>query len=228
MLWDTLAAPWRCCLEEAWAAYRAGSLPIGAAVTDAAGNIVARGRNRIFERQAEGQVLRGHRLAHAEMNALVALDWTAVEPRDCAIYTTTEPCPLCAGAIRMTGLSAIHYAARDAAAGSVALFAATPFMRRRAVAIAGPECADLEAVVVAMHVEWSLADAAAMTEPRSAERAAFLLESWSPVTPRGVALGHALHASGLLRRLRADGAPASAAIDHLAAALARLDAARDG
>lgn len=99
--WTSLAEPWQICLEEAWTAYCAGSLPIGAAVVDRAGWIVARGRNRIHEDEAEGGHLRGHRLAHAEMNALVALDYRAIDPRDCILYTTTEPCPLCTGAIRI-------------------------------------------------------------------------------------------------------------------------------
>jgi len=45
------------CLEQAWTAYRAGSLPIGAVVVDRAGQIVGRGRNQIFEVDAETPVL---------------------------------------------------------------------------------------------------------------------------------------------------------------------------
>ena len=48
MMWQSLSQPWRACLEEAWTAYRAGSVPIGAAITDGAGRVVARGRNRIY------------------------------------------------------------------------------------------------------------------------------------------------------------------------------------
>jgi tRNA(Arg) A34 adenosine deaminase TadA len=47
-LWQTLEEPWRIALEQAWAAYRAGSLPIGAVVVDADNQVVGRGRNRIF------------------------------------------------------------------------------------------------------------------------------------------------------------------------------------
>jgi tRNA(adenine34) deaminase len=36
-MWADLPAPWQACLEEAWAAYRAGSVPIGAVVTDGRG-----------------------------------------------------------------------------------------------------------------------------------------------------------------------------------------------
>ena len=147
-------------------------------------------------------------------------DPTRVDPAACTLYTTTEPCPLCTGAIRMAPLGAVRYAARDAAAGSIALLGATPFMRRRPIAVAGPERADLEAVIVALHVEWSLADAAAATDARSAERSAFLLAAWSPVTPRGVATGRALFASGRLRAWRERGATAAEVVDRLAAELA--------
>lgn len=220
MLWSSLSPPWRCCLEEAWAAYRAGSLPIDAAIADGAGQIIARGRNRIFEAEAAGRLLRGHRLAHAEMNALIALDWARVDPAACTLYTTTEPCPLCTGAIRMAPIGAVRYASRDAGAGSIALLGATPFMRRRPIAVAGPERADLEAIIVALHVEWSLADAAAATSARSAERSAFLLEAWSLVTPQGVGLGRTLFASGRLRAWRERGATAAEVVDRLAAELA--------
>ena len=108
-------------------------MPIGAAVVDRDGRLVGRGRNRIFETLAEPSDTRclvGHRLAHAEMNALVDLDHAAVDVRECVLYTTLEPCALCVGAIRMLALKGVRYAARDAAAGSLALLEATDFMRR--------------------------------------------------------------------------------------------------
>jgi tRNA(adenine34) deaminase len=100
MLWESLTPPWRACVAEAWTACCAGSLPIGAAITDASGHILSRGRNRTFECAADGSHLHGHRLAHAEMNALLALDHGHVDPRACIVYTTTEPCPPSAGHVR--------------------------------------------------------------------------------------------------------------------------------
>jgi tRNA(adenine34) deaminase len=206
-------------MEEAWAAYRAGSIPIGAVVLDATGAIIARGRNRIFEHEAEDNHLHGHRLAHAEMNALNALPYRRLELRDCVLYTTTEPCPLCTGAIRMAKIGTVHYAARDAAAGSIALLGATPFMRRGGVRACGPERADLEAIITAMHVEFSLHDGIL-------ERSTYLFDCWEPIIPDGVALGRALHASGELRRLGAAAVPIAAVIDRLAALLPQPGGAR--
>ena len=59
--WGTLAPPWQACLEGAWQAYCAGSLPIGAVVTDAAGAILSRGRNRRYEPAGEGNFVSGSR-----------------------------------------------------------------------------------------------------------------------------------------------------------------------
>lgn len=65
-VWQTLALPWQAAFEEAWVAYLAGCLPIGAVVADDEGVILTRGRNRI------GETYNG--LSHAELNALVATD----------------------------------------------------------------------------------------------------------------------------------------------------------
>lgn len=209
-MWQHLAVPWQACLEEAWVAYRAGSLPIGAVVTDREGRIIARGRNRIFEAGAEGRHIYGHRLAHAEVNALNALDYATVDPTTCVLYTTTEPCPLCTGAIRVTRLRAVHYASHDPAGGSVDLFQANSYMRRSWVRVHGPEDRALEAVIMALHVVRGL-------ERPQNERAAWqcVLEAWAAVVPAGVALGQALYASGELRSWAEAGQPIGAVIDRL-------------
>jgi hypothetical protein len=111
----------------------------------------------------------------------------------------------------MIGLGAVHYAARDTAAGSIALLEATPFMRRRAIQVVGPQDAALEAIIVALHTELIL-------DPPMA-RPAWLMEAWEAAVPRGVALGRRLYATGDLARLREADAPAAVVVDHLAAAL---------
>ena len=155
-VWDQLAEPWRVALQQAWTAYQAGSVPIGAAITDPAGNIVGRGRNRIFETIAdptESRGVFGNRLAHAEINALLSMDHVGVDVTQCTLYTTLEPCALCVGAIRMVRLKDVRFAARDPAAGSLALFGATDFMRRGNVQATLLDVPDLEAVLIALHTE---------------------------------------------------------------------------
>lgn len=212
VLWESLANPWRCCLEEAWAAYRAGSIPIGAVVVDQEGRVVSRGRNRIFERTAEPPFLAGHRLAHAEVNALLNLDHDRIDPRRCTLYTTTEPCPLCTGAIRIMRVGEVHYAARDTVGGSLVLLEATPTMRRHGIRAVGPLGTDVEAIVVAMHVEFALR--------KDPARWGALVERWEAELGTGVHLGKALLASGELRHLARDGAPIEVVVGRLAVTLA--------
>jgi tRNA(adenine34) deaminase len=108
---DSLEAPWREVLLLGWEAYEAGTIPVGAVVVDDEGAVVARGRNRIFDGPAQGQ-LGGSRLAHAEVNALLGLgsdghyhDWT--------LYSLLEPCHLCLGAAQAVRIGTVRYAARD-------------------------------------------------------------------------------------------------------------------
>lgn len=223
-IWKTLSPPWQRCLEEAWTAYCAGSIPIGAAITDSNGLILSSGRNRIFESTAEAGHLHGHRLAHAEMNALVTLDWgpvdpsswmgSRVDPRSCVLYTTTEPCPLCFGALYVSGIPELRYASRDPFGGATDLLGTTPYLSRKRIIIAGPECACLEAIVMALHVEFSL--------HREGVPARRLVNTWEQVAPEGVELGRRLAESGDLRRMRAAARPVQDVVNQLAETVAPL------
>jgi hypothetical protein len=86
----------------------------------------------------------GHNLAHAELNALLSLDLDVNDPCACVLYTTMEPCPLCAGAMRMTDVGELRYAA---------MFETVPYLRRRNVRVLGPEDGRLETILVALLVE---------------------------------------------------------------------------
>jgi tRNA(Arg) A34 adenosine deaminase TadA/predicted kinase len=209
-LWDELALPWQVCLEQAWAAYRVNSLPIGAAVVDPRGDIVGRGRNRIFEPPAEqlgAHSLAGHRLAHAEMNALLSVDHVTVNIKECVLYTTLEPCALCVGAVRMLGMKEVRYAARDPAAGGLGLLDATDFMRRGGVHAEHLGCLELEAALIAMTT-------AALLSVRPGTPA---IDPWEAAGLPGVRLGRELSASGELRRTAAGSGPSVAqVIDELA------------
>ncbi len=200
-MWDELSEPWRACVEEAWQAYGAGSLPIGAVVADAAGKVLSRGRNRIHEHSGEGGTLFGHKLAHAELNALVKLDYDAHAARECVLYTTTEPCPLCAGALRMADLSELRYASREPWAGSAAMFETVPYLKRGNVRVVGPEDRRLEAVLVALKVERFL-----RLEPEILDR---FLRLYGEVLPGAAGSGQRLYRSGVLRAMNEEGAPAS-------------------
>jgi tRNA(Arg) A34 adenosine deaminase TadA len=130
-----LEGPWRACLESAWEAFRAGTIPVGAAVAAPGGSIVARGRNRIFD--PPGTRLAGSRLAHAEVDALAQLPNSA-RYRDHALYSTLEPCLLCAAATLHATVGRIEYAAVDPFGGGCNGTIETEHWQRSAPAIGEP------------------------------------------------------------------------------------------
>ncbi|MDD3244149.1 MAG: tRNA adenosine(34) deaminase TadA [Eubacteriales bacterium] len=88
----------------------AGDVPVGAVVVRD-GTVVGRGFNR---REAQGDPT-----AHAEILALrdAARTLGGWYLHSCVLYSTVEPCPMCAGAAIQARIPAICYGARDARAG---------------------------------------------------------------------------------------------------------------
>ena len=73
-----------------------GGIPIGSVLVHD-GHIVGRGHNR--------RVQRGSNVLHGEMDALEnAGRRPARFYRECTIYTTLSPCPMCSGAILLYGI----------------------------------------------------------------------------------------------------------------------------
>ena len=103
----------RAALAEADAAAAAGDVPVGAVVTDAAGAVIARGRNR---READGDPT-----GHAELDAIRAAAQAIGEWRldGLTLVVTLEPCTMCAGAITNARLSRLVFGAADPRAGAV-------------------------------------------------------------------------------------------------------------
>ena len=134
-VWRELEEPWRASLELAWEAYRAGTVPVGAVVAGADGSVVARGRNRIFDPPGTG--LAGSRLAHAEVDALARLPATA-RYRDHVLYSTLEPCLLCAAATLHSTVGRIEYAVGDPFGGGCSGGIDTGHWRRSAPEISPP------------------------------------------------------------------------------------------
>ena len=110
-------APWPEVFSLMWEAYLAGTIPVGAVVVDPAGEVVCRGRNRIFDDACDGH-LGGSRLAHAELNALVALTSERTY-EGFTLYTSLEPCHLCLSAAISVRIGSLRYAAPDPQAGAV-------------------------------------------------------------------------------------------------------------
>ena len=91
-------------LEEARAAAAEGEIPVGAVVVKD-GQLIARAHNR---READHDPT-----AHAEILCMREAarklgDWRL---RDCTLYVTLEPCPMCAGTIINSRLQRVVYGA---------------------------------------------------------------------------------------------------------------------
>jgi tRNA(adenine34) deaminase len=134
--WSRLPEHWWCAFRQAWAAYVAGTIPVGAVVVDPHGMIAAAARNRIFDAgdPPRGQ-LAGSWLAHAELNAIAQIDAERSRTAEgWAVYSTLEPCPLCAGAIIVAfrGRITVGYASGDPfSGGGLRVLTDTDMGRRR-------------------------------------------------------------------------------------------------
>lgn len=83
-------------IDEARQGLNEGGIPIGSVVVHN-GTIIGRGHNRRIQ---QGSVIR-----HGEMDALEnAGRQPASVYRDCVLYTTLSPCPMCSGTILLYGI----------------------------------------------------------------------------------------------------------------------------
>ncbi|MDR6549070.1 nucleoside deaminase [Paenibacillus qinlingensis] len=87
-------------LEEAEIASSVGTVPIGAVLVDHEGNILNKGRNRIFTANDP--------TGHAEIDVIRQAGSKLLDPtykQKCTIYSTVEPCPMCSGALILADIS---------------------------------------------------------------------------------------------------------------------------
>ena len=112
---------WEECADLCLEGINAGSLGIAAVVADKDGTIMTRGRNQLFDSAESCNPIRNSQVAHAEMNALAALQGEQREDRSAILYTTVEPCPMCMGAVSMSRVRHVVVASRDLYAGATHL-----------------------------------------------------------------------------------------------------------
>lgn len=85
--------------DEARTGLAEGGIPIGSVIVHK-GKIIGRGHNR--------RVQQGSTVLHGEMDALEnAGRQPASVYRECTLYTTLSPCPMCSGAIMLYGIPKI-------------------------------------------------------------------------------------------------------------------------
>ena len=90
-------------IQVAWNAREHGNHPFGASLADENGNLVLEAENTVLtEKDLVG---------HAETNLVrvVARKFSREELGRCTLYASTEPCPMCAGAIYWSGIGRVVY-----------------------------------------------------------------------------------------------------------------------
>lgn len=105
------------------------------------GAVIAKGDQVIAGAHNE-QFARGDALAHAEMLAIRQAQSALGTSRllGCTIYVTLEPCPMCAGAILLSGISRCVFAAFDTqygCCGSVYALPMDPVFHKRTLCEGG-------------------------------------------------------------------------------------------
>jgi tRNA(Arg) A34 adenosine deaminase TadA len=92
-------------IELACAARSHAAHPFGALIVDEKGQVLVTARNNAVPPK-------GDPTQHAERLAcsLVGRQFTPAQLANCTLYTSTEPCAMCAGAIYWTGIRRVVYA----------------------------------------------------------------------------------------------------------------------
>lgn len=209
ILWNSLSLPWQVCLTESWASFAAGSIPIGAAVVDEHGTIVATGRNRTRESDIPTGQIANTQIAHAEINALAQVVQSS---RGWAIYSAVEPCPMCAGAIYMAGIRNVFFAARDPYAGGTDLYGLTPYLRVKAMQVYGPY-PDLEEAVLVWQAAFFM-----LEDHRRLDR---MMPSWQGIAPHAVNVAARLVEKGFFAEAISSRLSAAEILDRTCQALQR-------
>ncbi len=193
-MWSDLGYPWQACIEEAWAAFCVGSFPIGAVIVDADGKILARGRNHLRDSDNHSDTIVNNQLAHAEINALLKINhFPKSVLHKATLFTTLEPCPLCMGALYMSAVRNLSFAAWDVYGGSSNLLGKTPYLTVKPIKIHPPTDALLEKIMVTITI--------AHTMMENWEGSEILLEMQRKILPVAVDYGYWLHRENWLPRM---------------------------
>lgn len=199
-------------------AYRRGSTPIGCAILNADGQCVSKGENSIYS-DDRAEVINGHHLAHAEINAILKLDRQEhLDVSSYTLYATMEPCALCFGAVVMSYLKHVKFAASDKYSGAVCLNAATPYIQDQNIQIAGP-FEPLQDIQVALLIHRRLSVGFSLDDQ--------FTRLYGSYCPKGVALGVRLFRDPYFQGMLASCDTAGLIIDYMFSQIdaAELDAA---
>ncbi|MCB0564874.1 MAG: nucleoside deaminase [Phaeodactylibacter sp.] len=124
-------------LEEAKKGYDEGGIPIGSVLVHN-GKIIGRGHNR--------RVQKGSPILHGEMDALENAGRLAASIyRECVLYTTLSPCPMCTGAILLYEIPKVVIGENRTFMGEEELLSSRGV---EVVVVDSPECYELMATFI--------------------------------------------------------------------------------
>lgn len=210
--WSDLDKPWQVCFELGWKSFTKGSIPIGAVVVNESVEIISQGRSMQYENEGESGYIFRHKLSHAELNALLQFsEFDHPNIRKYTLYTTTEPCPLCFGALVMANIRNLKFAARDRYAGGTDLNNANRYISGKKIKIEGP-FPGLEKVQITIQTAYDL------IKNYIAEK---LLNSMREICPDSVELGIRLYKDRIIHKLVDKEAAASEVFNYIAELQAR-------
>ena len=190
-MWNNLEKPWQIAFQMAWEAYKSGTIPIGAVIVNAKGNIISTGRNRIFDKEGSTP-LTGTNMAHAEMDAMFGLDEREhPDIRKYILYSTMEPCPMCFGTMVMMNIRNVYYAARDGFAGATSLNDKQAYIKNKNIIIKRGND-EMEAFQLILQ--------SAYEYERQHPKKENLLNSWRNINESSVEYGKVLYESCYFRK----------------------------
>ena len=91
-----------------------GNFGVGCMLVDAAGDVVTKGKNEVFSPHFRSD-------RHAEMVVMDAFEDQyphVTDMSDYTLYTSLEPCPMCAGALVLARIDRLVYGCDDSKAGA--------------------------------------------------------------------------------------------------------------
>ncbi len=119
----------RLALQEAELALSKGNLPIGAVIVHG-DKVIAKAHNEVDSAKSD--------LKHAELQAITTSEAYLFEnKRECAIYTTLEPCAMCFGAIVNFHFKRVIYAVSDDNVGAKPLITHSAYYKHRSPEMLG-------------------------------------------------------------------------------------------
>lgn len=179
----------------AWNAFKRGSMPIGCSILDNSGVLIARGENSIYATDRK-EIISGHRLAHAELNAILKVN--ADDHPDIGsymLYTTMEPCPLCYGAVVQGYMKKVKFAMRDNYVGAKRINEQIEQFRKQNIEILGP-VEELEILEIALIVYRRLLIGFSHNET--------FFKSFSEYCPEGLEIGQGLYEDNKFKTMIAE------------------------